>query len=476
MNFKFYAKTAAAFVSAAVLASFASSAAAAGISKASLDIENYGGSGKPYSVLMTIPSSSDTRGFAWQTDSSATNCALVLESNGKKTVFEGETTVIKDPAISCHKAVAANLAPGRYKYEIKSGKTSECGEFTLKDPSGDTVTIVNFSDAQTKDSKLLHVWENTCAVAAKTVGGAKNVDFIINCGDHEDRRFRNARSNVFGKFSEFTLWGIAVDTARLYFPDVPWIMASGNHDHKIYRNVTAEKWALEKFGGCRSLNYGNIHVATIPWIYHKLESNVEKSLKWLEKDLAETKKAAKTDWCIVAMHMGPYTTGDNSANEKNMTNYVKRVSALCAANDVDLVLQGHDHTFSKTLPYRWGEAGWTQSANDNKTVNLNPEKKVAEGKTWDYRPRGTYYVSIGCSGHRVGECGDWADINGKHSYWNRPWRTYIGKTIKGENASADTGVPMFGIIRVKGKKLVLGFYLAHPDGTSTLHDELAIMK
>jgi hypothetical protein len=198
MNFKFYAKTAAAFVSAAVLASFASSAAAVGISKASLDIENYGGSGKPYSVLMTIPSSSDTRGFAWQTDSSATNCALVLESNGKKTVIEGETTVIKDPAISCHKAVASNLAPGRYKYEIKSGKTSECGEFTLKDPSGDTITIVNFSDAQTKDSKLLHVWENTCAVAAKTVGGAKNVDFIINCGDHEDRRFRNAQSNVFG--------------------------------------------------------------------------------------------------------------------------------------------------------------------------------------------------------------------------------------------------------------------------------------
>ena len=476
MNLRFSAKTVAAAISAAVVTSFASSQRNAGIAKASLDIENYGGGGKPYSVLMTIPSSSDTRGFAWQTDSSATNCSVALESNGKRTLFTGETILIKDPSISCHKAVATSLAPGRYRYEIKSGNASERGEFTVKAPSDDTVTIVNFSDAQTKDATKLHVWENTCAVASRTVGGANKVDFIINCGDHEDRRFRNARSNVFDKFSEFTLWGIAVDTARPYFPNVPWIMASGNHDHKIYRNVTAERWALEKFGGCRSLDYGNVHVATIPWILHKLDSNVERSLKWLEDDLDKAKKSKKIDWIIVAMHMGPYTTGDNSANEKNMSDYVKRVGALCAAKHVDLVLQGHDHTFSKTLPYRWDATGWTSSEGDDKTVNLKVKKKKVGGKTWDCCPRGTYYVSIGCSGHRVGECGAWADINGKHSYWKRPWRVYIGETIKGENASADTGVPMFGVIRVKGKKLSFGFYLANPDGTSSLHDELNIMK
>lgn len=472
----FFAKTVAVFFFVAVATSFAHSQRTAGIAKASLDIENYGGGGDPYSVLMTIPSSCDTRGFAWQTDSSAGSCSLTVESKGKKTRFEGETIQIKDPEISCHKAVATGLAPGRYKYEIKSGNASACGKFTVKAPGDDTVTIVNFSDAQTKDAGKLYVWENTCAVASRRVGGADKVDFIINCGDHEDRRFRNARSNVFDKFSEFTLWGIAVDTARPYFPDVPWIMASGNHDHKIYRNVTAEKWALEKFGGCRSLDYGNVHVATIPWILHRLDSNVERSLKWLEEDLAKAKRSKRINWIIVAMHMGPYTTGDNSANEKNMSDYVKRVGALCSAQHVDLVLQGHDHTFSKTLPYRWDSTGWTTLENDDKTVNLKVRKKRSDGKTWDYCPRGTYYVSMGCSGHRVGECGAWADINGTHSYWKRPWRVYAGKTIKGENASADTGVPMFGIIRIKGKKLTFGFYLANPDGSASLHDELNIMK
>ena len=120
VNFRILARAAAVVISTAVVTSFASPLRNAGIAQASLDIENYGSGGKPYSVLMTIPCSFDSRGFAWQTDSSQTNCSITVESNGRKTFFAGETIRMEELGISCHKVVASKLSPGRYKYEIKS--------------------------------------------------------------------------------------------------------------------------------------------------------------------------------------------------------------------------------------------------------------------------------------------------------------------------------------------------------------------
>ena len=162
----------------------------------------------------------------------------------------------------------------------------------------------------------------------------------------------------------------------------------------------------------------------------------------------------------------------------------KRLGGICASNKVDLVLQAHDHTFSKTLPYRWSGSGWTMADNDAAAVNLVPTTSDYAGETWDLDPGGTYYLSCGSAGHRVGEGTDYANLDGSHPYTNRYPRIAIGKIAvnskwgqAGDAASSDLGRSMFGIMRVDGRCLSYDFYMVDSsDGSHVLYDKLRIRK
>lgn len=439
-----------------------------------VDLPHYVPSERPSSVLVSFADGADTRGFAWQTSTNVAESLLFVVGNGTTKKLSGSVKTVNDPALNCHKAVATGLKPGRYEYRVGGAGHFAEGAFEVR-PGHGAVTILNFNDAQTKDARKLSMWETTCKAARHVVG--RKADFIIDGGDHHDGKFRNATNVVYGmKFGQYLQWGIATDVSVPYFPGVPWAMVSGNHDYQVYGEAVAENWAIPKLNGCHSFDYGNVHVATVPWINAGWNHNHDKMMRWLDEDLARANAAGKTDWTILAMHLGPYTTGDNTAYEKFQTNFVQRIGALCAKRHVDLVLQAHDHTFSKTLPYRWDAAGWTSLTNDDSVVNLCPDTVVVGGETYDSNPKGTYYVSAGCAGHRVGECGQWADINGEKSYWNRSYRTYIGKTISGENASADLNKSMFGVIRIEGRRLAYDFYTVEADGRAKLHDKLRVQK
>ena len=117
--------------------------------------------------------------------------------------------------------------------------------------------------------------------------------------------------------------------------------------------------------------------------------------------------------------------------------------------------------------------------NDGRTVNIYPQQ--SDG--WDVDPEGTYYVSCGCAGHRVGENAKYASVKGRRSYRNRLYKIATGRLTRdskygkcGDDASADLARQMFGILRIDGCALVYTFYIAEMDGTATVFDELKIRK
>jgi hypothetical protein len=459
--------------------------------RAAVDPVGYVVTAEPSAVMVNFAKGADTRGFAWQTDVAVTNgeLRLVRGTGADDAAFERATLVfpaeskrVKDPDLVRHRAFAIGLRPGEtYSYRIGAPGHYATGTVEVKAPR-QNVTILNLNDAQTKRLEKYPVWENTLAAASKTVGGADNLDFILSGGDLVDGWFLGGTNRVHGKIGRPLEWALAVESAAPFFSGVPWMSSSGNHDCWMYRTYMAVDYPKGVYPGCESVDYGNVHVVTVPYVHDDWSAHYEAVYAWLAKDLAENRRKWRDGWTVVALHWGPYTTGDHGARLAT-TNFIQRLTPLFASNRVDLVLQAHDHTYSKTLPYRWDGTGFTTNRNDRAVVNLRPAQIERDGAAYDHHPNGTYYLSCGAAGHRVGENVSFAAPTGTLSFTTRPY--WIAADVldvdspwgrKGEVASADLPRSMFGVLRVDGLRLAYEAYVVGTNGTATLYDTLRISK
>jgi len=464
-----------------------------------VDYKAYAETARPSAVLVTNPGDALSRGFAWQTSQAVTDSkvwllegahtaadAALFLSKGRLT--EGESSSVSAPAATCHRVVVRNLVAGRtYSYRLGAGDANDVyGTFEVK-PADDTLTALYLSDAQTKDYAKLGVFENTVTRAVATAGGAAALDCVIAGGDIYDENapyFGGQGERPARTYYKYRMWGIGVDTATYALPGVPWLMASGNHDYTVYADATAVDWQ-SSVSGCRSFDLGCAHVAVVPYLGGWGDKYVT-ALDWLASDLAAASNAL---WKIVALHWGPYVTGDHyldKAGTGGASKLILKLAPICASRHVDLVLQGHDHVFTKTLPYRWDAAGYTTSLPNDAIVNHSPATVLIGGVRYDDNPNGTYYVSTGAAGHRVGENEDYAELSpNAHCYTNGHYK--IATDVMdvdsawghaGDDASHDLSASMFGLLRIAGNRLEYDFYVVATNGVAApvLYDTLRVYK
>ena len=98
-----------------------------------------------------------------------------------------------------------------------------------------------------------------------------------------------------------------------------------------------------------SFDYGNAHFAVVntgtDWEPESMRQLLEMQRIWLECDLATTSKP----WKILMTHIGVYV-------EKPRENLCREVFGKTIDKyGVDLVLEGHDHTYMRTWQMRGGE-------------------------------------------------------------------------------------------------------------------------
>lgn len=462
----------------------------------------------PQGLLTTFWNGPFSRGFSWQTDTSVTETKLWLlegeygpgddgEFEAMGTLHSGEKTVVALPAMHCHRLHVEGLKAGQiYSYRLGGNGNYAYGSFKVK--GGETaVTAVTFSDTQTKYADLLYKAENTLAVASRTAG--EHVDLVVSGGDLFDvSQLNNANHVVYGaavpgNYKEWK-WALMVDLLAPYFPGVPWITVPGNHDYDYYRKLTAVDYHTNGMvnAGCSAVDLGNVHFVQLPflgnWSASGVPAQYQAAFEWLQRDLA----ASSAKWKVVCVHWGPYTTGDHGTGigrSEGVDDYVRALVPIVSSNHVDLVVQAHDHTFSKSVPYCWDTVGYTREATDTRVLKLNPERVTLDGKIFDLDPRGTYYVSAGCAGHRSAEEPDYPTSTGSKSYTLRDLKIVMGRiAVKsrfrnvGDEATGDfadidpAGFQMFGLLKVRGDRLTYEFYVAEADGSATLIDELNVCK
>lgn len=433
-------------------------------------------SGNPQAIMLSYYDGPDTRGFTWQTDTSVKQggvSVLAGDYSNDHAAFSNAVAVAATPSAHtscvCYKASVSGLTEGVHTYRLGTAGHYAYGTFTVK-PQSSALTILNISDVQTRDASKLAMWQNCVVAADRLLGGGTTADFIISGGDFFD-------SNGPSGTDDYVRWGVVADNARPAFADVPWIMVSGNHDTDYYNTGIMEHYAFasSSAAGCHAFTSGPLHVATVPYSSGAWSSDVE---AWVKADLAQAQNAT---WRVLVMHAGPYTTGDHGYEASST--FIKQVTKICADYKVDLVLQAHDHTYSRTLPYRWSGAGYTTSETDSSVVNLSPATQVINGNTYYQKPEGTFYVSAGCAGHRVGEQDAYANRGATSSYTKRTYKI-VTDTVKvtsayakiGDDGSKDVGKSMFAVLRVDGELLDYEWYVAGDNGTPVLFDVLRVSK
>jgi uncharacterized protein (TIGR03437 family) len=134
---------------------------------------------------------------------------------------------------------------------------------------------------------------------------------------------------------------------------VPFFPCPGNHDYYETRaypyisvhDLPAEGVAQRDQGRYYSFDWGDVHFIALDSNDPLTEAVAGRGemLRWLERDLAETKKF----WRIAFFHHPPYAFGPNSGDGES-ARIRSHVVPMLQRYGVPLVLSGHEHSYQRT--------------------------------------------------------------------------------------------------------------------------------
>lgn len=240
-----------------------------------------------------------------------------------------------------HSVVFENLQPNtQYAYRVGQGTNwSEWFHFTTA--GGDKpLHLIYFGDVQTNIHSL---WSRTIREAYRRVPEARAV---LYAGDLVNRGNRDI---------EWGDWFLAGGFIHSSIPSMP---TPGNHDHA---DSDQGKYGIAKFWQaqfelprngphnmpeidetCYYADIDNVRIITLNTeMFDEKKTIRDAQVKWLEEVLAgNTQK-----WTMLLIHHPVYSTKRNRDNPELR----KAIKPLLDKYKVDLVLQGHDHTYVRGM-------------------------------------------------------------------------------------------------------------------------------
>lgn len=229
-----------------------------------------------------------------------------------------------------------HLKPGTtYAYRVGDGTNwSAWNQFRTAGAAGD-FSFIYLGDAQ---NDLRSKWSRAIRRAYQQESNAR---FIVHAGDLINR------SNEDGEWAE---WHEGAGFIHQMIPAVP---TPGNHEYRrdsLGKLVLDPHWKVQfnlpqngpegMQDAVYYLDYQDVRIVSLNSQLIMLDSvaaGVQE--KWLEKVLASFSKK----WNIIVMHHPVYSTAKNRDN----TILRERFKPIFEKYGVDLVLQGHDHTYAR---------------------------------------------------------------------------------------------------------------------------------
>ncbi|WNH10961.1 metallophosphoesterase [Thalassobellus suaedae] len=126
--------------------------------------------------------------------------------------------------------------------------------------------------------------------------------------------------------------------------NIPFYPALGNHDWHVNPDINfATEWKLPNNEHYYSFDYNNAHFIALDTRSGKMYDQ-ENQIEWFENDLKNAQ--GKYDWIFVYFHHNGIT-----CTYKPEYKAVVDMYPLFAKYNVDLVLNGHAHTYERLMPF-----------------------------------------------------------------------------------------------------------------------------
>jgi len=254
-----------------------------------------------------------------------------------KETFAADRELVEsgDMAYHSHSITFTDLKPDTmYCYRVgQESNWSEWFTFTTGSPDEQPFTFLYFGDAQ---SGLGTVYPR---LVRKAFLSAPEAKFAIFCGDLVD---------VGNNERQWDAWHSAMGFLAATYPIMP---VPGNHEHdretQILTNLWRPMFALPENGpdsmkeSCYTFVYGGVRMIGLDSTKGASRSRGRNEIaRWLEDVL----KNNESRWTIVYCHHPIYSPAKN----RNYVDWRAVIKPILDKYQVDLVLQGHDHVYSRT--------------------------------------------------------------------------------------------------------------------------------
>ncbi|MDR3216714.1 MAG: metallophosphoesterase [Clostridiaceae bacterium] len=259
-------------------------------------------------------------------------------------------------------------------------------------------------------------------------------DFILDAGDNVDN----------GK--NFKQWSYFLNNFGGYTASTAIYTAAGNHESSgyaidnifPYSNSGLLPDAATENGVYYSFRYSNAYFIVLNTNDADADGLGGAQTAWLKTALADAdalKASGQIQWTVVMMHKSLYSAGSHSFDGEVVA-MRHSLTSLFYDHNVDIVLGGHDHTWSATAFIdRFGNV-----------VSNRP----ADSNGWLLNPHGVLYVTLGTIGGKF------------YEYQENPEVTPLFDMSKTLSATLDR--PTFGSLSFDGNSMVFFGYQLAADG------------
>lgn len=287
--------------------------------------------------------------YTTRVETDKTTIAVTKTAGGETKYFEG-TSYQGIGGKYIHEIVVTGLeACTEYSYVVGDGFNECCGTFKTALEQGDETV---FTFAYLADTQVSNADNAEALGATLAKVNEMNPDFVYLAGDITDRATNEAQWEwLFNNTGAFPTGG------QDMFANSLIAVTQGNHDNnEMYQHINAPEEAGKIV---YSFDYGTMKFISLNLEAAKSDANARAQQEaYLREAVADAK--ANSQWTVVGFHKSLYT-GASHIVDSDIIAARKFWAPIFAELDIDMVLQGHDHVYSRGFVTEEG-------------TNANPDK------------------------------------------------------------------------------------------------------
>lgn len=365
-----------------------------------------------YTKVSLTPGTDETElNFAWYSQKTEEDATPVVHFGTDPDNLEAFTGTAGDVDESLtgetayeynHVTVTGLTANTTYYYTVeRNGEESEAVEYTTQDT--DTVKILYVGDpqigaskGQTQNGAELVADEGSANTAAENDGFSWNRTLSIAASLNEDLSFIISAGDQVNKTGKAKEEEYAAYLSADVLSSLPVATTIGNHDSLNadytyhFNNPNTTDYGTTEAGGDYYYSYGD-------GLFIVLNTNNYNVAEHAEAIAEATEAYPDAVWRVVTIHQDIYGTGADHSDTDGMI-LRTQLTPVFDEYDIDVVLQGHDHTYSRSkllygdgqthssYEFQLNEDGtdydWDHAYNvdTDEQISLNPEEGDEEAE------------------------------------------------------------------------------------------------